>query len=352
MEKSTPWTGLTLFSENLVFLILWVLVFSFPVMLSTGGDGIDWVRTLHELIKIFPFFLLFLLNNYLFTNLIIRKQMVHYLIVAIFAVLIFGIIASFNHVFAALLDIPWPVDRRPRVDKMYILNNMFYNSVFAILVIGLNNAVKFSFIWANDRRKYEQLQKENLKNQLSLLRNQLSPHFFMNTLNNIHALIDYNKEIAKDSVVKLSQLMRVLLYDADSEYFTLKKEIDFLKDYIALMQIRLRDDVEIHFDYPETSGIYRIPPLLFLNFVENAFKHGIKAKGGSFIHIRFEIQEPFLLVSIRNSKKQTDQTMPSGDKIGILNAKQRLDILYKDAYEIIVKETEDSFGLKIKLPIQ
>ena len=100
---------------------------------------------------------------------------------------------------------------------------------------------------------YEALQKEKLQTELEALKNQISPHFLMNTLNNIHALIDYDKEMAKESVVMLSKLMRVLLYDSDNENYSIKNEIQFLNDYLGLMRIRVHDDVEIKFEYPLNS---------------------------------------------------------------------------------------------------
>jgi len=335
--------------EKVIYLIFWTLVFTFPVLLSTGGNRIDWIRVLNELIRIFPFFLIFLLNNYGLFGLFKDKKYVKYLLITAAAVMIFSFLGSFNHLVYGFLHIPSGPEPPVKRDTLRILNNLFYNSVFSILVIGLNNAIKIAFIWLQDRRDYEQLQKENFKNQLSLLQQQISPHFFMNTLNNIHALIDYDQEIAKKSVVKLSHLMRVLLYE--NENYTLQKEIDFLKDYIELMKIRVNQNVEIIFEHPEKIPQVHFPPLLFVSFVENSFKHGILAVGKSFIHIYFALENDFLHVKIINSKIPASQGKQVKANIGMSNSQKRLDLIYNINYKFDVIETETTYEVNIKIPL-
>jgi hypothetical protein len=336
-------------SEKVIYLIFWILVFTFPVLLSTGGNKIDWFRVLQELIRIFPFFLIFLLNNYLLFIFFQKKKYLKYFLSAVFAVIIFSLGGSFNPLINDMLRLTGPPEPPVRMDILRVLNNLFYNSVISILVIGFNNAIKITFDWLEDRRNYEQLQKENFKNQLSLLQHQISPHFFMNTLNNIHALIDYDQEIAKKSVVKLSHLMRVLLYE--NENYTLQKEIDFLKDYIELMKIRVNQNVEIIFEHPEKIPSVSFPPLLFVSFVENSFKHGLLAVGKSFIHIYFAFENHFLHVKIINSKTAVKENKPISTNIGITNSRKRLDLVYNNNYEFDVIETDTTFEVNIKVPI-
>jgi hypothetical protein len=335
--------------ENIIYLIFWILVFTFPVLLSTGGNRIDWIRVLQELIRFIPFFLIFLLNNFILFALLQGKNYIKYLLFTTLGVIIFSFAGSLNPLVNEILHLTRPQDPPARIDTMRILNNFFYNSVISILVIGFNNAMKITFDWLEDRRNYEQLQKENFKNQLSLLQHQISPHFFMNTLNNIHALIDYDQEIAKKSVVKLSHLMRVLLYE--NENYTLQKEIDFLKDYIELMKIRVNQNVEILFEHPEKIPQVNFPPLLFVSFVENSFKHGIIAKGKSFIHIYFAFENEFLHVKILNSKTSTKQDKQVSTNIGMSNSRKRLDLIYNKNYRIDVIETETTYEVNIKVPL-
>ena len=323
------------------------MVITFPILLSPGRNGIDWIRVSHELIKISPFFLIFLVNNFVLFSLLRKNRNVEYFLFAGILILGFSFLGSFNYLVYDFLNIPQPHQPEIVYDTLWVMDTLFYNAIFSILVVGLNNAIKIAFSWLQNRKDFEQLQKENFKNQLSLLQHQINPHFFMNTLNNIHALIDYDQEIAKHSVVKLSQLMRVLLYE--NENYTLLKEIDFIKDYIELMKIRVSQNVEIAFHYPGNLPNVSFPPLLFISFVENAFKHGILAEGKSFVHIHVSIDPVFLYVEIENSYHQ--KKIIEHGTIGMNNSRQRLDLIYGKSYKLDVRETGSTYTVRIKIPI-
>lgn len=345
MEKGNK----NLISENIIYLIFWVLIFVFPVLLSAGGNRIDWVRVLHEFIRILPFFLLFLVNNNLLFDYLRDKKYFRYFGSALFAIVFFSFTGVFHNYLFDLLGLSGSLKGRPRMDLMWKLNTFFYNFVFSVLGVGFNNAIKITIGWLDDMRKFEQLQKEHVRNRLTLLQHQISPHFFMNTLNNIHALIDLDREIAKNSVVKLSQMMRVLLYE--NEYYSLKKEIEFINGYLELMRIRVNRNVEIRFDYPANVPDISFPPLLLISFVENSFKHGIKAVGKSFVNIQFKVDNGNLLVSIVNSVAAKIQTESKGEKIGMQNTVNRLSLLYGDCYSCDISETDESYSVNLKIPL-
>ncbi|MDD4216657.1 MAG: histidine kinase [Bacteroidales bacterium] len=350
--------------ENLIYLIIWVMVFAMPVFLSAGGDSINWTRVKHETIRIFPFFIIFLLNNFFLFKYLKNKKYLKYSVFTVIAILVFSIATSFFNVeILRILETPPPPMQRPPMPQQEMLppmpqgnvfigflNKFFYNILFSILVLGLNNAIKILTVWLEDRRDYELLQKAKLQTELKVLRNQISPHFLMNTLNNIHALIDYDKDMAKESIVTLSKLMRVLLYDSDNENYRVKNEIQFLNDYIGLMKIRVQEDVEIKFDYTPNISDYKIPPLLFVSFVENAFKHGIISSEKSYIHINLESDTNNLLFSVSNSKSGIEKK-GNVKKIGVENAMQRLDAIYGDNYNFAISETNNNFTVRIKIPL-
>ncbi len=336
-------------SEHVIDLFLWALLFIFPILLSPGRGGIDWHRVSRELIRFIPFLLLFLLNNFLLFRILNRSGYAVYILVAGFSILAFSALGSFSWAPSEPPVPPGTPGGPGARDTMWFLNIFFYNCVISILVIGLNLAVKISFRWLEERKKYEQLQKENLQNQLTLLQRQISPHFFMNTLNNIHALVDQDQEVAKEAVVKLSHLMRVLLYE--NEHHTLVREVGFLQDYIELMRIRVNPSVEIIFEYPGNLPDVTFPPLLFLNFVENSFKHGISPFGQSYIHIRFTLEEGLLVARFSNSKTTPPSTAKAGIPVGMANSRQRLDLLYPGRYTFEIRETEKTFDILIKVPL-
>lgn len=336
------------FQENIIYLIFWIIVFTFPILLSPGREGVDWNRVVKEFMRIIPFFIVFIVNNFSLFSIFREKKYFRYLVLVSAVILGVSFISAISPGLAEGLKMPPPGQQPARYDTLWMLNTLFYNCIFSILVIGLNNAIRITFQWMLDRNSFEQLQKENLKNQLSVLQHQISPHFFMNTLNNIHALIEYDQEKARTAVVKLSKLMRVLLYE--NENYTLQKEIEFIKDYIELMKIRVNEKTELIFEYPVNVPKIALPPLLFISFVENSFKHGVRAIEKSFIHVSFSVADEYLTVIIKNSKNNSNQPAKP-DAIGLSNSRQRLDLIYGNNYSCDIRETETTFEVCVKIPL-
>lgn len=344
--------------QNMIFLILWAFIFTFPVILSIGGSRPAVVRVAHESVKIFPFFILFLVNNFVFFKLFERKKYAEYTFALVLLILGISLLSTFKLFALEMMHLPPPPMGMPQgpgpggMNNNTVLTDFFYSLIFSVLVIGLNNSIRITFNWIADKKEYEELQKENLKTELAYLQHQINPHFFMNTLNNIHSLIEFDKEKAKDSVIKLSKLMRVLLYENEKEKHTLEKEIAFAGDYIDLMRIRTKEDTDIKFEYPNSETGIKIEPFLFINFIENAFKHGIRAAGNSFIHIKFSLDDNMLCFEIKNSKKDPVPEKKAEGSVGMGNSIKRLDILYKDSYTFDKTETDNEFSVKIKIPVK
>ncbi len=321
-----------------------------PVFLSTGGNQIDWIRVQHELIRMLPFFLIFLIHNFILFKFFKEKKYINYVVLTIIIICALSFIACFNPELFRIINIPRPRDPRPHPGNQQIefFNKFFYNLIFSVLIVGFNNAFKIMTYWFEEKRNNEKLEKQKVQAELEVLRNQISPHFLMNTLNNIHALIDYDSEIAKDSVIRLSKLMRVLLYETENSNYSFSKEISFLKDYIALMKIRLSENVKLEFLYPDNNTDFPIPPLVFVSFVENSFKHGILASGDSFIDIKINFADEYLNFEISNSVSRTAKSVDN-PKIGLENSRRRLDAVYGSNYNLEISEKQDSFTVKLKI---
>jgi LytS/YehU family sensor histidine kinase len=227
----------------------------------------------------------------------------------------------------------------------------FVNTVIlSILILGFDAGLRTMVKWSKAEQERTLLEKENMQNQLAFLRNQVSPHFFMNTLNNIHSLIDVNTEEAKEAIIKLSKLMRHLLYDTDAERVSLAREIEFITSYTNLMKLRFSDKVRINLDVPEHVPEKQIPPLLFTSFVENAFKHGISYHQPSFIDISFALDQEQLIFKIRNSvQTEKSDTLQAG--IGLENSLKRLDILYGEKYTLDIQNHNKEYSLKLSIPV-
>ena len=198
--------------------------------------------------------------------------------------------------------------------------------------------------------KRYRLEKENVANQLVLLRSQVSPHFFMNTLNNIHALIDINTEEAKEAIIKLSKMMRYLLYETEAEKTTIKKEVEFLESYVDLMRLRFSENVRITLNIPSVIPERQLPPLIFTSLIENAFKHGISYKDASFITIELVFGEERMLLVVKNSKPPKGRTEEFSG-IGIENTRKRLALLYGTSYHLDIIDSNNQFTVNLSIPI-
>ena len=222
--------------------------------------------------------------------------------------------------------------------------------IFSVLIVGFDTGLRSGLRWIGAENEKVKLEKENVSNQLALLRTQVSPHFFMNTLNNIHALVDTNTEEAKEAIIKLSKMMRYLLYETETEKTTLKKEIEFLESYINLMKLRFSEKVRITLNLPATIPDAAIPPFLFTSFIENAFKHGISYKNESFVTIDLILGKERLLFTVKNSKTDRNQ-INEFSGIGIENTRKRLDLLYGDKYHLDIIDNEDLFTVNLSVPL-
>jgi len=222
--------------------------------------------------------------------------------------------------------------------------------IFSVLVIGFDTGLRSGLRGMSIENEKVRLEKENVASQLVLLRNQISPHFLMNTLNNIHSLVDVNTEEAKESIIRLSKMMRYLLYETESEKTSLRKEIDFLESYITLMRLRFNERVKIVLNIPSEIPDKTIPPFIFTSLIENAFKHGISYRDESFINIDLSVDDERLVLAVKNSK--TDN-VPGNEfsGIGIENTRKRLDLLYGSNYHFDIINNRETFTVNLSVPL-
>lgn len=190
----------------------------------------------------------------------------------------------------------------------------------------------------------KELEKEKLNSELAFLKNQISPHFFFNTLNNIYSLISINAVDSQNAVLKLSKLMRYLLYESEHGNTLLSNEIDFMNNYIDLMKLRMSDKISLSVSFPEKYEDINIPPLLFIPFIENAFKHGISYREKSFIDISMLAVKDSITFKCANSLvKSREDTESSHSGIGLENVNKRLSLLFPKKHELKVNRSDTVF---------
>lgn len=337
--------------ENLLYLMVWMVIILVPVLNSKMLEEVhvSLENILIAWLKIAPYLLIFIIHNSLIApRLLLRKhRYVWYLVVNLLTITaVFSLVAIYEK-YA-------PYDTEP-----YILNGkasftdlaIYWNILLGFFMTGLNMGIKLLYRSLRDEQQMEELKRQNLQAGMDYLRYQINPHFFMNTLNNIHALIDIDTEYAKSAVIELSKMMRYVLYESGSETISLKKDIQFIENYIELMRIRYDSSIDICLDYPATiPNKVAIPPLLLIVFVENAFKHGVSYNHASFIHIRIGYRDDAVTAVISNSRHE--KSRPGTTGIGLENVKKRLALIYQDNYTLSIDDSDPAvYTVKLIIPI-
>jgi LytS/YehU family sensor histidine kinase len=234
-----------------------------------------------------------------------------------------------------VLDIRYWQSNEQLRDKASLTELAWYwNVLFGILMSGANNMIKLYYRTISTEQRMAVLEREHIESQMQYLKYQINPHFLMNTLNNIHSMIDFDKDMARKSVMDLSRMMRHVLYDSGEKSTSLDKEVEFLTNYIELMRIRYIDGVDIRFTFPDMNLCRKVklPPLLLIVLVENAFKHGISPTAPSFVSISLLEEDDCVRCIIRNSNFPKNGTDKSGSGIGLEQVRRRLELLYPNSY--------------------
>lgn len=230
--------------------------------------------------------------------------------------------------------------------KGFFLYNFFFTS---ILISGFSLGLRVSERFTRQEKLQEELVKENLKTELALLKNQVSPHFFFNTLNNIYAMIETKTGDAREAVLQLSRLMRYLLYESEQPMVNISREVEFMRNYIRLMALRLSEKVDLQVSFPEIREEIMLPPLLFIPLIENAFKHGVSYKENCYIHLSLNLEGNSLQFESRNRLiKQDEQEEPVAG-IGIENVRKRLELLYPGQATLEIVQEMNSFIARITI---
>lgn len=218
----------------------------------------------------------------------------------------------------------------------------------ALLILGFNIAVKLYYKSQSDKQALQELQTKNLQTNLDYLKYQINPHFFMNTLNNIHALVDIDPELSKQAILELSRLMRYVLYESNQELVQLGKEVQFITHYSELMRLRFLDSVKINLSLPEADSTLLVPPLIYMCFVENAFKHGINYQKSSYVDISVIVENEKIIFNCVNSNFSNKEDQHHG--IGLENVKKRLDLIYGNDYKLNIENLEDTYKVNLEIP--
>lgn len=351
--------------ELWLYAAVWGLVFALvPLVLSVSAlsgtdEKLSWQDVLPVWSGILPFLLLFVLHNHLAAPFLERGKIWPYLAVTFTLLVVFAVYCFLGGnrppemagggppppggpfgMPEGLRPMP-PDGRRPVTPEVLKV-------IMGALVVLANLGVKAFFRNIRSEQKLQELKEQSLHQQLETLRYQINPHFFMNTLNNIHALVDIDPEKARESIEVFSKLMRIVLYEGQAPTISLSRETEYLGHYVSLMRLRYPDSVDVILDIQEDMPEAQVPPLLLASFAENAFKHGVSYEEKSFIHISVAVRGGTVCFKCVNSRHLAKDDAEHG--LGLDNIRKRLDLLYGARYSLEIEETAKVYDVRLRMP--
>lgn len=227
---------------------------------------------------------------------------------------------------------------------------------FGLAYLVLTTLLKLSKGWFElyeTKQLLEKLKSEKLQAELSALKGQINPHFLFNSLNSIYSLSIENEPVVPQFILKLSEVLRYMIYESNVEKVPLKKEINYLKNYVELQRLRVDEQATVNMQIKGKISNQKIAPLLLIPLVENGFKHGIKGDTeNAFIHIFINVGYQHFQFNVKNNKGQVDEIETDQFKgIGLQNVQRRLELLYPGKHEMKIKESNTIFEVDLKLDL-
>ncbi len=352
MKFKTPLIRKQTIGENVLYTLVFVAVYLIPIFNSflMAEEHIDFYNKVFLAWSIItPYLVLFLINNYILIRFLLNKGRYMWYVVASLSVIttVFttielmerNLIISDGHSGvgvlphqATLADLAW-----------------YWNIVLCVFLFAANIGIKKFYESMQKDEDNARLAREVIEAEMYYLKYQINPHFLMNTLNNIHALVDIDAESAKQGIVELSDMMRHVVYESSADRIPFMKDMKFLENYIELMRVRYSQHIDIKFNYPELTDI-TVPPLVFIVFTENAFKHGVTRNRDSYIHIDISLEEDMLVAKFENSAHKTSTNSSAIGGVGLENVSRRLEYIYGKNYSLNIVSDKEKYCVTLKIP--
>lgn len=235
-----------------------------------------------------------------------------------------------------------------------LLETINFQFLITFFVVGTSTILKIVSDWVRHTRERQELQTRTMQSELRFLKSQINPHFLFNTLNNLYALTLKKDDKAPEIVIKLSEMMRYMLYECNERRVLLQKEINYIRNYLDLESLRQGKNVKIELEVNGRVSDQQIAPLMFIPFLENSFKHGLNHSiTEGFVKIELNVDEKEVNFYIENSKADRIVTPTRGKSggIGLVNVRRRLDLLYPEQYDLSVEDRPNSYAANLLLTL-
>ncbi len=223
--------------------------------------------------------------------------------------------------------------------------------IMTFLILGISTILKIITDWIRHQTVKRELERQTMRSELRFLKSQINPHFLFNTLNNLYALTLKKSDKAPEIVLKLSEMMRYMLYECNERRVPLRKEVNYIRNYLDLERLRQGKNARIEFELEGSVQQQKIAPLMFIPFLENSFKHGLNQVAEGFVRIHIEIEEQKLRLEIENSKPTLPKINHRSGGIGLQNVQRRLDLLYPEQYELSIDNHPETYIVQLKIDL-
>lgn len=322
--------------KTLTHIASWAVVFIMPALIFISEGNQRFEEALYRSLASLPFLMLlfYLCYFWLIDRLWFKKRYLFFVLVVVG--LIFCVSYSKYELFS-YFDLHKSKHKMPPFHAF-----VYFDFLSNLLPVVFAMAIRYAQRNFSLEIAQKEAQAHKLQADLTQLRYQLQPHFFFNALNNIYSLIEFDPQKAQQSVHSLSKLMRHFMQNSDQKQISLAEEVDFLQQYISLMQLRLTDKTTVQVDFPKQVPQLTIAPLLFISLVENAFKHGVSAMTTTTLSFSLRVEGNTIIFRSENTKIPTQESLYSSG-IGIDNLKKRLTLLYPERHQYTIEEKEGKY---------
>ena len=324
--------------------IWWLILFAIILLFEPDGYSMGFRVSNALLLVVFYMGLVYFNLLYLIPEYLSQKKIFRYFLLLLLALLIATPIRT--------LLFYLKFNQYPEL-QMQITSNQPEQYIASFIIVSLSTVLKIISDWLRQQRKMNKLITQNMQSELDFLRSQVNPHFLFNTLNSLYALTLKKDERAPAIVLKLSEMMRYMLYESNEPQVELSREIKYIENYLDLEKLRHGPNVEINFELKGEVEDQKITPLLFLPFIENCFKHGVnKSLQKSYVYLKIKLEKDLIRIYLRNSIP-TDLIPGEEDEkvggIGLVNARRRLKLLYPGKHNLEIREEKEEYIVNLTL---
>ena len=322
--------------KTLTHIASWAVVFIMPALIFISEGNQRFEEALYRSLASLPFLMLlfYLCYFWLIDRLWFKKQYLFFILVTVTLILC---VSYSKYELFSYFALHKSKHKMPPFHAF-----VYFDFLSNLLPVVFAMAIRYAQRNFSLEIAQKEAQAHKLQADLTQLRYQLQPHFFFNALNNIYSLIEFDPQKAQQSVHSLSKLMRHFMQNSDQKQISLAEEVDFLQQYISLMQLRLMDKTTVQVDFPKQVPQLTIAPLLFISLVENAFKHGVSATAATTLSFSLKVEGNTVIFRSENTKIPTQESLYSSG-IGIDNLKKRLTLLYPERHQYTIEEKEGKY---------